>query len=63
VATVAINNAANAGLLAVRLLGAFMPYYYSEMGKFLKTQEANVLEKANRMEKDWKKYAAELAKK
>lgn len=50
VATVAIHNAANAGLLAVRILGAQDVVLLEEMKKFLDTQEEEVLVKAARLE-------------
>eukprot|EP00667_Euglena_gracilis_P006174 EG_transcript_6217 len=50
VATVAIGNAANAGLLAVRILAAQDRELLHKMDAFLKQQEAEVLEKAERLE-------------
>ena len=43
VATVAIHNAANAGLLAVRILGSQDDVLLAEMKMFLDTQEEEVL--------------------
>ncbi|CAG8566543.1 3531_t:CDS:2 [Paraglomus brasilianum] len=57
VATVAIDNSTNAGLLAVRMLGAFVPEYYTKMEAFLKKQEEGVLAKVDRLEKTgWENY-------
>jgi len=50
VATVAIGNAANAGLLAVRILGSNDPEILSRMDTFMTQQEEEVLEKASRLE-------------
>jgi phosphoribosylaminoimidazole carboxylase len=47
VATVAIGNAMNAGLLAVRMLGGS---YIPRMQQFMDQQEADVLQKAAKME-------------
>ncbi|KAG7716791.1 hypothetical protein KL949_003290 [Ogataea haglerorum] len=49
VATVAINNATNAALLAVRILGSFDPVYFSKMAKYMSEMEDGVLEKAERL--------------
>ena len=56
VATVAIGNAMNAGLLAVRMLG---PQYHDAMEAFLREQEEAQLEKAGRLEGGhggWREY-------
>lgn len=45
VATVAIDNAYNGALLAIRMLGIYDKYIYDKMDKFLKTQEKKVYEK------------------
>ncbi|ONH70165.1 phosphoribosylaminoimidazole carboxylase [Cyberlindnera fabianii] len=50
VATVAINNATNAALLAIRILGTSIPEYMTEMQNFLLKQEEEVLGKAERLE-------------
>jgi phosphoribosylaminoimidazole carboxylase len=50
VATVAINNATNAALLAIRILGTSEPQYLTEMQDFLLNQEEEVLVKAERLE-------------
>ncbi|KAG7925366.1 hypothetical protein KL925_004381 [Ogataea polymorpha] len=49
VATVAINNATNAALLAVRILGSSDPVYFSKMAKYMSEMENEVLEKAERL--------------
>jgi phosphoribosylaminoimidazole carboxylase len=50
VATVAIHNAANAGLLAVRTLGVADSGLRAAMASFMASQESEVLEKAARLE-------------
>ncbi len=50
VATVAIGNAANAGLLAVRILAAQDKSLLAKMDAYLKSQEEEVLEKASKLE-------------
>lgn len=52
VATVAINNSTNAALLAIRILGAFMPEYRSQMDKYMREMEDEVLKKTARVEKE-----------
>jgi phosphoribosylaminoimidazole carboxylase len=57
VATVAINNSVNAGLLAIRVLGAGMPDLISAMDKYLKGLKGEVMEKVDNLEKiGWEKY-------
>mmetsp|Transcript_4348 Transcript_4348/g.8408 ORF Transcript_4348/g.8408 Transcript_4348/m.8408 type:complete len:379 (+) Transcript_4348:3-1139(+) len=51
VATVAIGNAANAGLLAVRMLGMSDATLRHAMAAFMAKQEAEVLAKAEKLEK------------
>ncbi|ORZ38069.1 phosphoribosylaminoimidazole carboxylase [Catenaria anguillulae PL171] len=59
VATVAINNSTNAGLLAVRMLGAQSRYYREKMAEYLKRQEAEVLGKVDRLAQvGWEEYKA-----
>ena len=59
VATVAIHNAANAGLLAARMLGMADRAMRKRMADFMEAQEAEVLVKAQRLEKEgYKGYAA-----
>ena len=50
VATVAIGNAANAGLLAVRMLGMADHTLLDKMADYMSGQESTVLEKASRLE-------------
>ena len=50
VATVAIGNAANAALLAVRMLGVARPELLVQMEEYMAAQEAEVLGKAARLE-------------
>jgi len=50
VATVAIGNAANAGLLAVRMLGMADRRLRDAMARFMDDQEAEVLAKAEKLE-------------
>ena len=50
VATVAIGNAMNAGLLAVRMLTVGNPALLEKVQRFMEGQEEEVLEKADRME-------------
>ncbi|XP_023550034.1 phosphoribosylaminoimidazole carboxylase, chloroplastic-like isoform X1 [Cucurbita pepo subsp. pepo] len=52
VATVAINNATNAGLLAVRMLGVADVDLLSRMSQFQEDTKKNVLSKAEKLEKD-----------
>ena len=51
VATVAIGGAANAGLLAARILGAQDPPLLAKMDQFLKTQEEEVMGKIEKLER------------
>ena len=58
VATVAIHNAANAGLLAVRMLGMGDASLRTAMAAFMQEQEQEVLVKAAKLERDgYKGYA------
>ncbi|KAJ1615703.1 phosphoribosylaminoimidazole carboxylase catalytic subunit, partial [Pavlovales sp. CCMP2436] len=58
VATVAIHNAANAALLAVRMLGLGRPQLLDAMAKYMSEQEAEVLAKAAKLEAEgWDKCA------
>ena len=50
VATVAIHNATNAGLLACRILGSQDKNILNRMNEFMKSQEREVLIKAKSME-------------
>ncbi|KAH9931398.1 phosphoribosylaminoimidazole carboxylase [Amylocystis lapponica] len=57
VATVAINNGTNAGLLAVRMLAASMPALVYAMDMYLKELETEVLGKVDILEEvGWEKY-------
>jgi phosphoribosylaminoimidazole carboxylase len=57
VATVAIGNAANAGLLAVRMLGLGQPQLLDDMANYMREQEQEVLGKAAKLEKEgWDVY-------
>lgn len=46
-ATVAINNSTNAALLAIRILGAFIPELHDKMKKYQLDMERQVEEKAS----------------
>ncbi|TFK53358.1 Phosphoribosylaminoimidazole carboxylase [Heliocybe sulcata] len=57
VATVAINNSTNAGLLAVRMLGTGMPRLITAMEGYLKSLDTEVMGKVERLEDvGWEKY-------
>ncbi|KAJ7166053.1 phosphoribosylaminoimidazole carboxylase [Mycena filopes] len=59
VATVAINNGTNAGLLAVRILAAGMPHLVDAMEEYMKEMEGEVLGKVEKLaEVGWEKYSA-----
>ena len=49
-ATVAINNGMNAGLLAVRILSAGIPRLIEAMENFLREQEKEVLGKVSKLQ-------------
>ena len=51
VATVAIGNAANAGLLAVRMLATQDPELHRKMEEYMMHQEKEVIQKAELLEK------------
>ncbi len=58
VATVAIGNAANAGLLAARMLGASDPGLRQKMLDYQDRMRATVLGKAERLESvGWQQYS------
>jgi len=62
VATVAIGNATNAGLLAVRMLATALPRLQEAMLAYQARLEAEVTAKAQRLEAlGWEAYAAEMA--
>jgi phosphoribosylaminoimidazole carboxylase len=57
VATVAVNNAANAALLAVRILAVADPALRQRHDAYLAAQRDNVLEKAERLSTDgWRDF-------
>ncbi|KAF8959392.1 phosphoribosylaminoimidazole carboxylase [Flammula alnicola] len=57
VATVAINNGVNAGLLAVRILSAGIPGLIDAMDHYMKTMENEVLGKVEKLkEVGWENY-------
>lgn len=59
----AINNSTNAALLAIRILGAFMPEYLEKMKAYQLEMKNQVLEKANRLrEMDVEAYLAQMKK-
>ena len=59
VATVAIGNAANAGLLAVRILGAANPGMRQKMARFMQSESQMVETKRRKLESDgWQTYMA-----
>lgn len=56
-ATVAINNGMNAGLLAVRILSAGIPNLIDAMEIFLREQEKEVLCKVSKLQElGWEDY-------
>ncbi|KAI7852737.1 phosphoribosylaminoimidazole carboxylase [Circinella umbellata] len=57
VATVAINNSTNAALLAIRMLGAFIPDILEKMDDYMKKMENEVLGKVERLGSvGWEEY-------
>ncbi|KAI8139134.1 phosphoribosylaminoimidazole carboxylase [Fennellomyces sp. T-0311] len=57
VATVAINNSTNAALLAIRMLGAFIPGVLDQMDAYMKKMEGEVLGKVERLDSvGWEDY-------
>ncbi|KAK3937175.1 Phosphoribosylaminoimidazole carboxylase [Diplogelasinospora grovesii] len=48
-ATVGINNSTNAALLAIRILGSFVPSYQDKMKKYQLEMEEAVIEKGNKL--------------
>ncbi|KAG1740327.1 hypothetical protein EDB19DRAFT_1709189 [Suillus lakei] len=57
VATVAINGGMNAGLLAVRILGAGIPHLFADMDAYLRGLEGEVIAKVEKLEEvGWEKY-------
>ncbi|KAH6557108.1 hypothetical protein KP509_1Z134200 [Ceratopteris richardii] len=58
VATVAINNSMNAGLLSVRILSISDAVLFDKMLKYQATVEGTVVEKAKRLEEiGWREYS------
>jgi phosphoribosylaminoimidazole carboxylase len=58
---VAINNSTNAALLAIRILGSFMPEYYDKMVEYQLGMEKEVLKKAEKLkELDADAYLAQM---
>tara|TARA_Y100000768_G_scaffold388221_1_gene382857 strand:- start:6276 stop:6818 length:543 start_codon:yes stop_codon:yes gene_type:complete len=62
VATVAIGNAYNAGLLALRILGINDINIQNNMNTFMKEQELSVIKKDNDLKTDWKCYLDNMSK-
>jgi len=57
VATVAINNGTNAGLLAVRVLSTGLPELVGAMAEYMKKMENEVLAKVDKLEEvGWEEY-------
>lgn len=53
----AINNSTNAALLAIRILGAFVPRYLRKLQDYTKRMEADVMGKVDVLqEKGWEAY-------
>ncbi|KAK4449350.1 Phosphoribosylaminoimidazole carboxylase [Podospora aff. communis PSN243] len=48
-ATVGINNSTNAALLAIRILGSFMPGYHEKMKDYQRDMEEAVIEKGTKL--------------
>ena len=56
-ATVAIGNAANAGLLAARIIGTHDPAMLQQMLDYQESMKSTVLQKAARLEQEgWESY-------
>jgi phosphoribosylaminoimidazole carboxylase len=57
VATVAINGGMNAGLLAVRILGAGIPHLFTAMEDYLESLSKEVLGKVDKLDEiGWERY-------
>ena len=64
VATVAIGNAMNAGLLAVRMLTVGNPVLLDKVKRYMEAQEQEVLSKADKMEaQGWGTYLGSMVDK
>jgi phosphoribosylaminoimidazole carboxylase len=62
VATVAINNGVNAGLLAVRILSIGIPSLIIAMAEYMKNMEKEVLGKVEKLEQvGWEQYQVKRA--
>jgi phosphoribosylaminoimidazole carboxylase len=48
-ATVGINNSTNAALLAIRILGSFMPKYQEQMKRYQLDMEEQVIVKGSKL--------------
>lgn len=57
VATVAINNAMNAGLLAIRILGASNSELRGKLNQFRETNREEVYRKSEKLGQGWKEYS------
>lgn len=56
-ATVAINNATNAALLAIRILGTLIPSLVEKLKAYSQDQEKQVMEKVDALESQgWSNY-------
>lgn len=63
VATVAIGNSTNAGLLAVRIISASVPHLVKDMEAYLASLETEVQGKADRLESiGWTSYLEGMKK-
>jgi phosphoribosylaminoimidazole carboxylase len=51
-ATVGINNSTNAALLAVRILGSFVPEYQEKMRKYQLEMEEQVIVKGDKLRQE-----------
>ncbi|KAL7413431.1 hypothetical protein BDY24DRAFT_390164 [Mrakia frigida] len=64
VATVAIGNSTNAGLLAVRIVSASVPHLVKDMEEYLEALETEVMGKAEKLESlGWDAYLDGMGKK
>ena len=56
-ATVAINNSVNAALLAIRILGSFIPEYQSRLESYSESQCNDVMKKVELLDQvGWEEY-------
>lgn len=63
-ATVGIANSTNAGLLAVRIIGAASPATAEALAKYAADLESEVLAKVDKLdEMGWEEYATKVLKK